>query len=57
MEKKDQDMKENERILEVVTKKRKNIKWRIFTLGVFKISLATLGFKKVDVRLSIKWGW
>lgn len=31
--------------------------WFTITLWVIKLSIATLGFKKFSLRLSIEYGW
>lgn len=28
-----------------------------FHIGIFNISGVYIGFKKVDLRISIRWGW
>jgi len=50
-------MKESEKILKTLTKKRKTIKWKTFAFGIFKFSIAWLGVKKISIRFSIEWGW
>lgn len=35
----------------------KKLKWYSLKLGIFKFSLATLGYKKFSLRMSIEWGW
>jgi hypothetical protein len=39
---------------------RKYLTYRYMTISflkIFKISIGQLGFKKMDIRFEIKWGW
>jgi len=35
----------------------KKLKWYTLKIGIFKVSIATLGHKKFSLRMSIEWGW
>jgi len=35
----------------------KQLKWFTIKLWIFKLSIATLGWKKFSLRISIEYGW
>jgi hypothetical protein len=35
----------------------KKLKWYKLHIGIFRLSIAILGYKKFSIRLSCEWGW
>jgi hypothetical protein len=41
----------------MITKNGEKYSCRMINLGILSISLITLGFNKVDIRVTLHWGW
>lgn len=35
----------------------KKLKWYTLKLGIFKISIVILGWKKFNFKFEVSWGW